>query len=96
MNPLRNLKESDKTLEIYGLYSIKDELVGFAPPVIFKDDNQARRYFKLMMEQEAMMKSSPTDFSIWMIGQFNPNKGIIRSLHENEIAKIDWGVKKDE
>lgn len=82
--------------QLFGLYSIKDELAGFAPPVICEDDSKAKRWFKTQLEQNVMMKSNPTDFSIWCIGQFNATKGIIRALPENELTKIDWGVKNEE
>lgn len=81
---------------VYGLYSIKDELEGFAPPVMIQDDKMAKRWFKTNFENNIMMKSNPTDYSLWLVGYYHTGKGIIRALPENELTKIDWGVKNEE
>ena len=94
MNPFKKDQEV-ATVQVYGLYSIKDELEGFTPPVICKDDQNAKRWFKTQLENNPLMKGNPTDFSIWLIGYFHTGKGIIRALPENELTKVDWGVKNE-
>lgn len=81
---------------IFGLYSIKDELSGFAAPIPLEDDKQAKRYFKQRLLDTPIMKSNPTDFSIWCIGQFDTNTGVIRAFNPADLVKVDWGVKENE
>lgn len=79
-----------------GLYAIKDELSGFASPLPFEDDQQAKRYFKQRLIEVPIMKSNPTDFSLWCLGQYETNTGVIRAFAPADLSKIDWGVKEDE
>lgn len=80
---------------IFGLYSIKDELSGFSAPIPMEDDKQAKRYFKQRLIDTSIMKSNPTDFSIWCIGQFDTNTGVIRAFNPADLVKVDWGVKDE-
>lgn len=80
---------------IFGLYAIKDELSGFASPIPMEDDKQAKRYFKQRLIDTPIMKSNPTDFSIWCIGQFDTNTGVIRAFNPADLVKVDWGVKDE-
>lgn len=97
MNPLKKKEEvTSITNNIFGLYAIKDELAGFAPPVICEDDKRAKRWFKSQLENNVLMRDNPTDFSLWLIGYYHTGKGIIRPLPENELTKVDWGVKNEE
>lgn len=59
------------------LYSIKDELSGYAAPVMIKDEDLTKRYFKNVVENNDMIKTSPKDFSIWEIGYFDTDTATI-------------------
>lgn len=91
----KNVEAEGNAAEIMGLYAIKDDLSGFTPPIAVQDDKMAKRYFKTQLELNPMMKQNPTDFSIWQIGWYHTKKGIIRAIPENELIKIDWGVKNE-
>ena len=62
---------------IFELYSIKDELGDYAPPIPFKDCATAKRYFRTQLETNEFMKSNKNDFSLWYMGLFNAEKGTI-------------------
>lgn len=68
------------------LYSLKDELNGFAPPIPFNNDEIAKRYFKEMCAENITIKHSPEDFSIWKIGEFHSQSGTITSDTPTKIA----------
>ena len=67
------------------LYSIKDELNGFAPPVPLANEDVAKRYFREMLETNPTMRLNKADFSIWYIGEFQTTTG--------SINKSETGVK---
>lgn len=62
---------------IFKLFSIKDELGGFAPTVPFITNEEAIRYFRTHLEQTPLMISNPEDYSIWYIGTFDSESGTI-------------------
>lgn len=57
------------------LYSIKDELNGYAPSIPLANDEVAKRYFREMLANNQTMKTEPKDFSIWYIGSFDTETG---------------------
>lgn len=62
---------------IFNLYAIKDELSEFAAPICIEDDKQAIRFFKNKVFENNMMSSNPMDFSIWNIGKYETETGIL-------------------
>lgn len=91
----KNVEPEGMPAEVIGLYAIKDELSGFTSPIGIQDDKMAKRYFKTQLELNPMMKQNPVDFSIWLVGYYHTKKGIIRAIPENELVKVDWGVKNE-
>ena len=66
------------------LYSLKDRLNGYTPPIPFAMDEVAQRWFKEMMSENTTVKLSPDDFSLWYMGEFNTDTG---ELTDNENRK---------
>ena len=77
---------------IFKLFSIKDELTGYAPVVPFLSNEEAKRYFKTHLEQTPLMISNPTDYSLWYIGTFDSESGTIICT-ANEMSLIERGEK---
>lgn len=69
------------------LYSIKDELSEFAAPIMLKDDNVAKRYFHLQLENTPLLKDNPTDFSIWCVGEVDTNTGIVTGYNVPQLIE---------
>lgn len=76
------------------LYSYKDELTGFAAPFVFKNDGDAIRSFKTMVNDDTtIFAASPKDYSLYSIGEFNEETGEIKT----DIVKLvdALSVKED-
>lgn len=69
------------------MYSIKDELNGFTPPIPMVNDSVARRYLKDQMMGNPTMKNSPKDFSIWHMGQFDTEEGTWLTMPFPELVE---------
>ena len=78
---------------IFELYSVKDELSDFGPPIPFQDCATAKRYFHTQLETNEFMKSNKNDFSLWYMGLFNAEKGEINPINAELIER---GYKKGE
>lgn len=72
---------------IFKLYAIKDELSEFAAPVTIETEEQAKRYFRQLVETTKMIKDNPEDFSIWEIGTYNTESATIKSHYPNLIER---------
>ena len=59
---------------IINLYSMKDELVGFNPPVKFDNDQVAIRSFIELMKTDDY-KGIRKDLSLYKLGSFDTNSG---------------------
>lgn len=69
---------------IMRLYSLKDRLNGFTPPIPFAMDEVAQRWFKEMISENTTVRLSPDDFSLWYMGEFNTDTG---EITDNENRK---------
>lgn len=74
---------------IQGLYVIKDELSGYAPPIAIKSDEMAKRWFINQVNTTAVMKESAKDFSLWKVGEFNTESGLVVGEALNELKLIE-------
>lgn len=59
----------------YGVYSVRDSLVGYGFPIIMSNDAVAMREFVNSHKDVG----SPQDYSLWNIGVFNTDTGVITS-----------------
>lgn len=60
---------------IFKMYSIKDELEGFAPVVPFTNEDIAKRYFRTHLEKTPVMASNKSDYSLWYLGTYDSESG---------------------
>lgn len=64
----------------FPVFSYRDKLNNFGAPIVESNELTAMRGFKMQMNNpEGMMNFSPTDFDLYRIGEFDPEKGTITS-----------------
>lgn len=56
---------------IYGVYAVKDILVGFNAPFVMVNDEIAKRTFKITVDQ----KPEKNDLQLWRLSQWNDVTG---------------------
>lgn len=71
---------------IMQLYSIKDRLQGFIPPVPFANEQIAQRWYKEMLSENLTMKMSPEDFALYYMGEWDSDTGIITNNEPKEVT----------
>ena len=59
----------------YGIYSVRDALNGFCPPMCDTTDGSAARNFKYALSQPGV--PSPSDFDLFRLGTFDIDSGRI-------------------
>lgn len=65
---------------IINIYSIRDACVGFGNPFVQPNDDVALRTMRsLLVDPQSEFSRSPKDYSIWCIGTFDTDTGIIDS-----------------
>lgn len=66
---------------ILNVYSLKDELTGFGLPTVHDNDRVAMRSLQLAFEQPEpnIFRSNPSDYTLYCIGQFDTEVGLISS-----------------
>lgn len=84
----KTIKRRNQTMTLE-MYAIKDELNGFAPPIPLPNEETAKRYFKEMLKTNATMQIQPNDFSIWYVGEFYTETGML--TNETDIKLIERG-----
>lgn len=57
------------------LYSVRDVMNGFMPPISLANDNVAIRFFKIQVCQKSDIPAS--DMEIWRIGEMDEDNGMI-------------------
>lgn len=63
---------------IRGLYSVRDELIGYGNPVSFPSDSVAIREFKILASES----KSPQDLVLFKVGSFDDQSGeIVEKVH---------------
>lgn len=70
---------------IMELYSIKDEEMGFIPPVPLKNDAIARRWFKEYQVENITMRLFPSSFSLYHMGTWNSETGEIKAIQPQAV-----------
>lgn len=66
---------------IYPMYSVKDSKSTFLPPTFDINDATAKRNFlHACNNQESVMSSHSVDFSLYCVGDFNDENGVVSSL----------------
>lgn len=82
---------------IYNLYSIKDELSEFAAPFTITDDNQAKRFWRSeIVYKRQIMMDNPEDYSLYKVGKFETETGIVTYTAPEKIESAKSFVRKKE
>lgn len=81
------------------IYSVKDELnQEFMNPMFIADNGHteelARRTFSTNVNEIPMWKSNPTDWSLYCIGAFDTETGILESITPDKIVNGRSVVKE--
>lgn len=75
-----------------GLYAIHDDAAAiFLPPDLATFDEVAIRNFDFAMQKNEMMNFRPADFSLWYVGTFDTETGVMEKC---DPRKIKQGSKK--
>lgn len=70
----------------FGVYSIRDHLVGFQTPVIEQNDALALRNFQMAVDQfprqqgQSLMSWRPSDFDFFKIADFDSESGLLSPI----------------
>lgn len=65
----------------YGIYAIKDAKTTFMPANVDYNDASAIRNFEFAARQpDSLLQSHPADYSLWKLGTFDNESGVIVSL----------------
>jgi len=68
------------------LYAVKDELSqNFLTPAHFNSEEEAKRQFKSQINNIPLWKDNPSDFSLYKVGTWDTETGIIESALEKII-----------
>lgn len=71
----------------YPIFSIRDIHTGFMSPTIDQNANAAIRNFEhACMQSASLMNSHPDHYSLYKIGEFETDTGVITPLMAEHIA----------
>lgn len=80
---------------IIQIYSIKDNVSGFTQPTFELYEPAALRNFSFAVNQSGMMNFKPEDYSLWHVGTFDSETGVIDPVdpklivHGSEVVRND-------
>ena len=75
----------------FGIYCIKDNINGFMTPTLDNNDPSAVRNFaNAMTNTKSLFYTHPSDFSLYKVGEFDTDSGIIDSY--NSPVFIETGT----
>lgn len=82
---------------IMNLYSVKDKLLGFAPPIPVDNDKAAIRWFESQMAaRRDTDKMDPKYWDLYKVGTFNTETGEVTGTKSHEIELIREGEMLNE
>ena len=77
----------------YPIYSVHDALVGYQSPTLMNNDAHAMRNFAEAFEGT----KNPQDYSLWHIGNFDTDTGLIENIVPQIICRAsDFICKENE
>lgn len=81
---------------IYGVYAIKDAKTSFMPcNVDYNDASAIRNFEHAVMAPDSLMRSHPADYTLYRLGSYNTETGIIVSEADpQQIADAASVVRK--
>lgn len=82
---------------IMGLYSVKDKLLGFAPPVTVENDKAAIRWFESIMATKKESDKVDTKYwDLYKVGSFDTDTGEIKGNNTHDIELLREGEMLNE
>lgn len=81
---------------IYGVYAIKDAKTSFMPcNVDYNDASAIRNFEHAVMAPDSLMRSHPADYTLYRLGSYNTETGLIVSNADpQQIADAASVVRK--
>ena len=81
---------------IYGVYAIKDAKTSFMPcNVDYNDASAIRNFEHAVMAPDSLMRSHPADYTLYRLGSYHTDTGIIVSEADpQQIADAASVVRK--
>jgi hypothetical protein len=81
---------------IYGVYAIKDAKTSFMPcNVDYNDASAIRNFEHAVMAPDSLMRSHPADYTLYRLGSYNTETGLIVSeAGPQQIADAASVVRK--
>lgn len=76
---------------ILDMYSMRDKLSGWSPAIPFTNEEIAKRYFKEQVTYSTTVKTSPGDFEMYLVGNFNTDTGEMKGLEPSQFELIVKG-----
>lgn len=81
---------------IINLYGIKDRFSGFMSPMMYVNDDVAKREFAFSLTQPGIVNFAPGDFDLYRIGEIDNHSGKISQdgpfefiCNGSEVMKIE-------
>lgn len=82
---------------IVKLYSVRDKLIGFNPPIGFKDDKVAIRWFEAFCKQKKEQEYTEAKYyDLYCIGTFDTEKAELVGTAVHQIELIREGESLNE
>lgn len=80
---------------IYGVYAIRDQLVGFGNPSIAVNDEVAERQFQIIVnDSNNSISVSPKYYDLYKIGEYDDETGALKPLDLPQMLLTGLSVKK--
>ena len=82
--------ERGHQIMIVKLYSVRDKLIGFNPPIGFKDDKVAIRWFEAFCKQKKEQEFTEAKYyDLYCVGSFDTEKAELvgTAVHQIELVR---------
>lgn len=80
---------------IYGVYSIRDQLVGFGQPTIAVNDEVIQRQFKILVnDPNNTISLAPKYYDLYKIGTYDDETGKLEALKQPEMMLTATSCKE--
>lgn len=76
------------------VYCMHDAAIGFLHPVVDQNDAMAMRHFQAACQDSPEMKIKPEDFTLYCIGSFDSETGVITGSPAELICSATDFVRK--
>lgn len=80
---------------IKNLYVIKDDFTGAQNVLVFENDEEAKRAFRIMAnDKNSLVNMSAEDFSLWKVGEMDMKECVIVDTADTKIENAK-SVRKE-